>query len=172
MYDIAARLVFPINDRALIKILKKNVRADLRRDLLFHQIEDLNHLRELCREHEQYLRDTGPNNNFQRRDFRNDVRKERYHIAEITEQDEDQNDIEPTDEIAAVGQTGSNNEIVCWNCNKVGHKFYKCNKKLDLFCWSCGKREFTKFTCPDCGPGNIQRNEQKNLLPRSSVQRR
>ena len=29
----------------------------------------------------------------------------------------------------------------CWNCNKVGHRFFECRSPLNMFCFRCGRKE-------------------------------
>lgn len=39
----------------------------------------------------------------------------------------------------------------CWNCGKPGHRHSVCRSPVkNKFCWVCGKKDVTKFKCPDC----------------------
>lgn len=52
-------------------------------------------------------------------------------------------------------ETGS--QSICWNCDEPGHRFKDCQIPWGIFCFKCGKKDFTKITCPICkskGKGN------------------
>jgi hypothetical protein len=52
-----------------------------------------------------------------------------------------------------------NERRVCWNCDKVGHIFRDCHmKRANVFCWTCGKKGVTKFSCSELcrRPKNLQ----------------
>ena len=40
------------------------------------------------------------------------------------------------------------NEVTCWNCNQVGHRFQDCSEPSVIFCKGCGKKEVIRPTCP------------------------
>ncbi|XP_062703105.1 uncharacterized protein LOC134285737 [Aedes albopictus] len=41
--------------------------------------------------------------------------------------------------------------MICWQCEQTGHAFTACrNPKTYLFCYRCGKKEFTSRNCSDC----------------------
>ena len=44
--------------------------------------------------------------------------------------------------------------IVCFNCNKEGHKAIGCAEPRKLVCFGCRKVGVTKRTCPSCNQGN------------------
>lgn len=64
--------------------------------------------------------------------------------------------------LAAVGKDNR-----CWNCNQEGHRFSQCRKKRNKkFCFTCGKKDVTKFTCDNCsGNGKVDcRNTGRQSL--------
>lgn len=38
----------------------------------------------------------------------------------------------------------------CWNCGDSGHKFRKCSKTKNIFCFKCGLRDVTLKNCSRC----------------------
>ena len=50
-------------------------------------------------------------------------------------------------------------QILCWNCDKVGHSFSQCHSFRKRFCFNCGKKNVVRSNCPNCSPKNAQRPE-------------
>lgn len=40
--------------------------------------------------------------------------------------------------------------IKCWNCRLPGHKYPSCRSPRRKFCFSCGRSNVVKTTCPNC----------------------
>lgn len=38
----------------------------------------------------------------------------------------------------------------CWNCGIEGHRNFDCKEKRIIFCYGCGKKDFTRPKCPTC----------------------
>lgn len=57
--------------------------------------------------------------------------------------------------------TASNSpQQLCFRCNKPGHIARNCTVRTQLKCFSCGKLNFTKNTCPSCNrSGNGSRRQ-------------
>jgi len=62
----------------------------------------------------------------------------------------------PSTATAAVAATASN--LKCWNCEATGHRARECTEPRKIYCYRCGKREFTIQTCPTCA-GNVDRSQ-------------
>lgn len=41
-------------------------------------------------------------------------------------------------------------ELSCWNCTRTGHTYSQCTTPLARFCFGCGQKNVTKFSCPSC----------------------
>jgi len=59
---------------------------------------------------------------------------------------------------AATAVVATSSIIKCWNCEIVGHRARECTKPRKIYCYRCGKREFTVKTCPTYA-GNADRSQ-------------
>lgn len=48
--------------------------------------------------------------------------------------------------------------LICWNCQREGHRSVQCTAPRKLHCFKCGKDNVTVRTCPSCS-GNGQRTQ-------------
>jgi len=62
----------------------------------------------------------------------------------------------PSATTTAVAATSST--LKCWNCEATGHRARECTEPRKIYCYRCGKREFTVRTCPTCA-GNADRSQ-------------
>lgn len=44
--------------------------------------------------------------------------------------------------------------VVCWNCDLPGHIFRTCQAERKVFCFICGFKNATVYTCPNCAKSN------------------
>ena len=136
--DLCDRLVRPIPDAELLIILRKNLRDEIRKDMLYVPIFSIEHLRHLSREKENLLRDFHYKT---RGNFPNQLIKPK-HISEI-DLTESSAITERNLYVEAVGGsrvvTKQKPTFCCWNCKVEGHRFTECLEPPRLFCWGCGK---------------------------------
>lgn len=52
--------------------------------------------------------------------------------------------------LVSTPQTSTASMTICWNCNQSGHRFKKCEKPRQVFCFKCGNANFTSKNCPKC----------------------
>lgn len=45
----------------------------------------------------------------------------------------------------------------CFNCKNLGHHFNDCKMERRLFCFRCGKSNFSTLNCPNCKSKNLER---------------
>lgn len=57
--------------------------------------------------------------------------------------------------VAYVNSPRPASKIKCWNCEEEGHRFTKCSKPRNVFCFSCGTKDVKKIDCPTCNPKNV-----------------
>lgn len=150
MCQLRSKLLQPIPEYDMIKILKRNVKESLGRIVYPMMISSVEQLRMECNEAER---------NFPRREIRNAMpppRTNRF-VNEVYMDDEnDEDDIPgymPTEDLDAINmERGALKTMVnCWNCHTPGHIFRDCpSQKRSLFCYRCGKPNVTTPTCPTC----------------------
>lgn len=129
-----------------MEILKRNLRPDVRRELLHFNIERVAVLREFVRKHEILEEEVDKyrsNRNFGPRK-----------VSELETGDGCNNEVE-IEEIK---------EIICWNCSEKGHKFEDCLGERKIFCYGCGSPKIFKPNCSRCN--KLSKNFQGPRSPR------
>lgn len=152
--SIADRLKQPIPEEEMVEILVRNLRPDIRHELLYVPIFTIAHLRKLVQMRENLMGDEffkksqvskppAPNNY-------NNVRR---NVAEV------QYDVELTHEnnseacVDAINKDPSN--VKCWNCDGFGHFWDDCLKDRKVFCYGCGLKNVYKPQCTRCANRKI-----------------
>jgi len=100
----------PLSNSKLVRILRNNLRPEIRHEILNVDISCVSHLREVCRKRESFLEDVKRSHGYAKRvPFKKDV-------AELDEDfgTEEVSEVEINGEIEALN-------VVCWNCHKEGH---------------------------------------------------
>lgn len=166
MGQLRSKLLQPIAEYEMIKIMKKNVKESVGRIVYPMMISSVEQLRMECNEAER---------NFPRRDMRNIPPPQRpiRHVNEVymNNQEYPYADDEPhlyedMTEIAAMN-TDQSHVKQCWNCQSHGHVFMECpSSQRSLFCYRCGKPGVTKPRCPVCNLENQKRGVGTTGNPR------
>lgn len=127
----------PISDIDLVETILRNLKLEIRHELLHLNISNVCELRREVRKHEKFMKD------LHTLDRGKPVKGK---ITELLVQESLDNDI------CAI-QTIPN----CWNCDKTGHTYTDCMEVRRVFCYGCGLKDTYKPTCPKCksrSPGN------------------
>lgn len=141
---IIDRLDTPMSETETVETLTRNLRPEIRQDLLYIPIRSVSHLRQLVHKRENFLNDEyvrrtiGSRNNFP-------VRRQ---IAEVgcDEISEDfTKDLNAVDALQANSHNSS-----CWNCDERGHHWQDCVQDRHVFCYGCGAKKIYKPNCPKC----------------------
>lgn len=144
-YDDIARLIdqmeIPIIKKNLVRILKANLRPEIRHEILHLEINSVSELRDVCRRREAFLEDIKPQMNSGK------LVPFRRNIAELVEHDKVVVQEETEEEVGAVA-------LICWNCQQEGHRYQDCLAERRVFCYGCGAAKTYKPNCARC---------QKNL---------
>ncbi|XP_041565648.1 uncharacterized protein LOC108148614 isoform X3 [Drosophila elegans] len=146
-------LEVPLSEKSVAEILARNLRPEIRHELLHIQINSVGQLREICRRRESFLEDVRRNYAYTK------ATPYRKQVAELLEDplpDEaaEFSDIESEVEVGALA-------LICWNCHKEGHRYQDCEGKRRIFCYSCGKPNTYKPSCSKC-----QKNAKGYTQPR------
>lgn len=51
--------------------------------------------------------------------------------------------------------------LVCWNCQKPGHRYQDCLSVRTVFCYGCGKADTYKPNCRNCQSKNQRASAQR-----------
>lgn len=145
------KLKTSINDRDMCEILMRNLKNEIRHELLHLEITSVSQLRREVRKHEKFMKDVHANES---------RRSTKGHVSELTGKDEKD---------SANALMDDNNEIYaiqnlkCWNCDKAGHTYIDCMDTRRVFCYGCGLKDIYRPTCPNCSrkPGNAQKDVRR-----------
>lgn len=145
---IMDRLPEPIAEGELIEILLRNLRPDIRQELLYIQITSLSHLRRLVQMRENFLNDEHVRKSLAYRP--NILPTQRRNISELEVMDQEVPYVDDTSDnfVEAVHRTDST--FTCWNCGEAGHHWQDCLKDRTVFCYGCGLKDTYKPNCLRC----------------------
>lgn len=155
---IADRLPRPMSEEEFIEIIARNLRPEIRQDLLYVPIRSLSHLRKLVQMRENFLSDEYVRRTLNQRS-QNPSLVPRRQISEIEQGVNMDNESEYL--VEAVQKSDPPNVFRCWNCDSSGHHWHDCLEDRTIFCYGCGAKDTYKPQCPKC----LSRNQtsSKNL---------
>lgn len=138
------RLTCPISEEAKLKILVRNIAPFYQSQLGLVDITSVSHLKELCRKLEVH---------------KESVEKFIAPSRKYSALEPDLAYVSLEERIDATDTPStSRKEVLCYRCNKPGHKAFGCTQGSGKFCFKCKKEGFTVKTCPNCQKqGNQQR---------------
>lgn len=123
------QLPSPMSDMELIEILTRNLRPDIRRELLYVPVNSIPHLRKLVQMRESFLNDEYVKRNFANR---NNVLPRRQ-IAELDGSTDDFcNDLSECRKSSIDAIQKSEFTSRCWNCNQEGHHWENCLRSINF----------------------------------------
>lgn len=152
------RLDTPMPEQELIEILTRNLRPEIRHELLYVPIFSIAHLRKLVQMRESLLGDEyfrksmspkiTPNQNVRRQ------------IADLDFCDD--NNIPSENimtELSVDAIQQSSRPVKCWNCDGIGHFWEDCEDVRNIFCYGCGAKNTYKPQCPKCATKKLSRSK-------------
>ena len=144
--DISDRLTTPLPENVLVEILRRNLLPEIQHELLNIEIKSVSQLREICRKREFFIQDVVKKHSLSKHAF------QRRQVHEMFGDHSESSD----EEISAIS-------MVCWNCQKSGHRYQDCLDERRVFCYGCGAPNTYKPTCPSCsGPKNLRSSALKS----------
>ncbi|KAH8415747.1 hypothetical protein KR222_000976, partial [Zaprionus bogoriensis] len=133
------QLEVPWSARKLVRVLKNNLRPEIRHEILNVEISTVQELRETCRRREAFLDEVKKMHGYVRASpFRREISEILQDSAERSAQE-----AEADVEIEAF-------TLVCWNCQKEGHRYQDCLAERRVFCYGCGAPNTYKPSCVKC----------------------
>ena len=162
---IIDRLPSPMSEMELIEILTRNLRPEIRQDLLYVPVHSISHLRKLVQMREAFLNDDHVKKNLSFRHHNNNNVMARRYIAEVDDVNNSDN-LETNHSIdEEVNAIDLQNRILrCWNCKGTDHFWYDCLEERKIFCYGCGTENIYKPQCPKCSERRIKISKNLKTL--------
>lgn len=162
IHELAQPLTYPLTEREILEILKKNMRRELKIHLAGRFINTISELLSVCTNVEDVWKnaDYAPGSAQPR--FRphqpNQINSFSYAPPFSDEALEDPNNVERSiSEMqipGALHQTARNpsrkSPLTCWNCQRIDHFWWQCDIPLRIFCFGCGLPDVMLPHCPSC----------------------
>lgn len=149
------RLDQPMEEQEVIEILTRNLRPEIRHELLYVPIFSLAHLRKLVQMRESLLSEDQFRRGMSAKIIPNQgIRK----IADI---DFDGcNDSFTEDKVQLVDAVQQPpRPVKCWNCNEFGHCWEDCEAERNIFCYGCGEKNTYKPQCAKCSSRKLWKSK-------------
>lgn len=154
-------------EEELIAIIARNLRPEIRQDLLYVPIRSLSHLRKLVQMRENFLSDEYVRKNLVARNLTPATVCRKY-VSPI-ECDESENcDTSTHLSIEAIQKSEINQK--CWNCDKPGHHWHDCIEDRAIFCYGCGAKKIYKPQCAFCLSKSQSKNSKVMSHHKDSIQ--
>ncbi|XP_075154291.1 uncharacterized protein LOC142227934 [Haematobia irritans] len=151
--SVLDRLSSPISEEDLIEIITRNLRPEIRHELLYVPILSIAHLRKLVQMRENLLCNDLLRSTYHR--FSNAT--QRRNVAEVNFGGESELKLGEEDlSIEAVHL--SRNTPKCWNCEGSGHFWEDCLGDRNIFCYGCGAKNTYKPDCVTCSSIRFSKN--------------
>lgn len=147
------RLETPFPESELVEILTRNLRSDIRHELLYVPIYSVAHLRKLVQMRENLL-----GNEYFRKNLPPKQTPQLYNSRNVAELDVPSATQEAIVDAIKTGPITTN----CWNCGENGHHWEDCLKERKVFCYGCGASNTYKPQCLRCC--NRKLTHSKNLI--------
>lgn len=167
---IIDRLDNPMTETEIVETLTRNLRPEIRQELLYINISSVSHLRQLVHKRENFLNDLHVRRNMNNRQDQNPTT--RRQLAEI---DYDgiavdyESQIENDAAINAI--QASSYQSLCWNCDGKGHHWQDCVQDRQIFCYGCGAKKVYKPNCTKCKYNAVygSKNHQPSVPPKEQI---
>lgn len=145
---ILDRLTTPIPETELIEMVRRNLRPDIRHELLYVPIFSIAHLRKLIQMRENLLNDESCRRQFAARTM--NVPHPRKNVAEVEFFHDPITDTDLENDLSVEALNTGPVVSKCWNCQEPGHFWEDCLKERSVFCYGCGAKNTYKPNCPKC----------------------
>lgn len=155
--SIMDRLPTPLSEMELIEIMTRNLRPEIRHELLYIPINSIPHLRKLVQMRESFLNDEHVRKNFS---GRIPTQFPTRRIAEVNI-DLEEPLMSDMNEVSVEAIHRNDTTPQCWNCDQFGHYYQDCLEDRTVFCYGCGAKNTYRPQCQKC----ISRKSSKNYKP-------
>lgn len=159
------RLPTQMSEMELIEILTRNLRPEIRQEILYIPINSLAHLRKLVHMRENFLSDDYVKKQLSNRHVSAyPMKKQISEISDYTLQSSE----DSSESINAI--QGFHQESRCWNCDEKDHFWENCLNERKVFCYGCGAKDTYKPNCITCteAKSKTQKNFRHGNLPKKN----
>ncbi|CAD7089964.1 unnamed protein product [Hermetia illucens] len=134
--SLANRLENSLTEDKLVELLRRGLRPDVQRQLLYFPASTVRELRNLVQQSEILEERLSSRLSHQLHSYSAES-EEGVDIKSIS--GNPQSEIHDRDL-----------DLVCWNCRQIGHLFEDCWEDPKVFCFGCGRPNTRKPVCPNC----------------------
>lgn len=154
-------------EKYVVKQIVRNLHPTFANALVLHEISSISELKDRCRRIEDIQ-----------------IRASKYRTppskrSELLEPDlaclpARDNTSVTYDNTLKNAQVERSKDYMCWNCGLGDHLFRSCTRPSTIFCYICGKKNFTTKTCPNAHSKNVhagvspQSSRSQGVTPRST----
>lgn len=142
------RLPRPIPERELVDLLMRNLRPEVRQDLLYVSVHSINHLRQLVQKREHFLNDDYVRKTLFLRNSNTSI--PRRQISEIEGAPKTEEESVGSEVDVSIEAVYASPLTKCWNCDQPGHRWPDCLGHRTIFCYGCGAKNTYKPNCIKC----------------------
>lgn len=135
--ELTDKLKTPISDRDLCETISRNLKIEIRHELLHLEISSVSQLRREVGKHEKFIKDVRAHE------------ARRSSKGQISELDNANVDLEYFEE-KTEGICTLRQDLTCWNCDKTGHTYLDCLATKRIFCYGCGAKDIYRPNCTNC----------------------
>lgn len=145
------RLPVPMEETELVEMLTRNLRPDIRHELLYVPVLSVAHLRKLVQMRENLLNEaTCRRTSLTRTSLPTHATRRNVSAIGLDETEENIPVLEESQISAVALQSSHARQINCWNCEAEGHPWDMCTKERKIFCYGCGAKNVYKPQCEIC----------------------
>ncbi|KAH8292928.1 hypothetical protein KR044_009166, partial [Drosophila immigrans] len=140
----------------VVRIIKNNLRPEIRHEILNVEIRTVSELREICRRRETFLEDVKRSHGYAK------ATPFKREVSELVQlQDDSEAESENDLDVEAVS-------LICWNCRKEGHRYQDCISDRRVFCYGCGAANTYKPSCNRCSKNSKPGTSKLQHKPKTS----
>lgn len=148
---LSDRLRSPMTEEELFETMIRNLKSEIRHELLHINISSVAELRKAVRKHEKFVGDVQTMNRYRQVHGRVKISQISEEVGEIENEmvNDELNEIQ--------------GPVQCWNCAESGHTYKRCVKHRTIFCYGCGQKNVYKLNCKKCGNSENPRRDVPRL---------
>lgn len=162
------RLPNPLSEVELFEIITRNLRPEIRHELLFQPIYSISNLRKLVQMRESFLSDEYVRRNFMVRNPNKLMTRRQVSEIDYENMDLDSNmNFAHGSSVDAVHKP----DVIprCWNCDQILHFYEDCLQDRTIFCYGCGAKNTYRPQCSKCLNRKATKNSKLPVPPKEQA---